>query len=792
MRKVYIFLIFLAITNFYVFDICAAEIPLNMELKCNGETLNKNEDDIYYLRDSVDVLFSHISYEEDNDLQQEIKKYKEETGEEVNYYVEEYSAVSEYVNEKFENYKKIEGDLYKVESDFNGGTSGYVRKAFIFKKIVSYKIYKETNGEKELLSVIDRDYVSNPYQFIFDNIVPVIVNKSDNSEYKDIKPGTKIPLHISDNIGLSRIVLYKNDKVEDDVLITSDKRIIEYDYDISLAYGSSDLNKMKLVVTDLALNTNEYSFEYNIDGKAPDISTSIQDGKIYGDKASVKILSSDDSGKVFIFYKCIYTDESGEENTIDNYTDEFEGSGCVEREYTKNGIYDIVAFSYDENGNYSEVIRKSIAIDSKTPVTKLENIENNHVYNSDVELYACVNDMFYDGLSVDIEGFISDGVNEIPLQLSPYETGARNNKNVYIFSGDGKYTIKLNAKDATGHISEAGICFSIDKTAPNIEFSIGEEKKVLKDRPLIKVSTFDKMSEYKATINLYHKSDENGFREVSTEQIVSVGKNAEVTVEVPYEGEYMLKAVLVDEALNSTEKTLNFIVDETPPVIGYLSDFNEKYLKSFSLPESFGSYISDMTNVGYKAYLNSKPINSCEIKKDGKYIVQIIAADEALNKSEQAAIFIVDSTAPKVLVQGIDDSGKVKKDGMIRLTLLDENDYFKGLKVNGVDTSFDNDKEINVKACNYGNYDISVVAADYAGNEITEVVKMECAMAGNPFTIKIDKSDIETLTKNDDQIRENFFENKVVRIVVIFSGIIALSLVIFAVFSFVDRDTNKG
>ena len=79
-----------------------------------------------------------------------------------------------------------------------------------------------------------------------------------------------------------------------------------------------------------------------------------------------------------------------------------------------------------------------------------------------------------------------------------------------------------------------------------------------------------------------------------------------------------------------------------------------------------------------------------------------------------------------------------------------------------------------------------------AGNEVTEVVKMQCAMAENPFNVKINESDIKTLTKNDEQIRESFFEKFGLKGLLISSGIIVTTVVIFGVFAFVDTKKNKG
>lgn len=799
MRRYTVFTIFVILMNIimaeaFVKNVYAKENVFDLKdikLIYKNQEIESTSDNIYYLNDDIEVMFNNASVMDAEFIQEKTAELKESMNKDIMYYSEEYNAVSEYSDEGFGPFNKLEGDSYIVANDENRGASGYVRKAFIFEKIVSYKIYEEIDGEKAVIDVIDREYVSEPYQFIFDNTVPVIVSSSGSDELGNVKEGQSYTLNIKDDVGIDTVRLYKNSEIAEYKKMTDEKRIIEYDYNVVLTSTKEKTSQMKLEVTDLAGNVNEYDFQYTMDNTAPCISINVKDGHISADDITTAVSASDENGKVFIFYKCIYTAENGEQKVIDNITEEFEGKGTIEKRYEGNGIYDIISFAYDESGNYSETIRRSIAVDKDAPVTRFENIVCNSIYNTKVSVYAYVSDMFYDGMTVDISGKITDGAGERMIELAPFEAGARNNKNIYELSMDGKYDLTLTAKDISGHASQAKVSFTIDKTAPDIDINVGEGESVISKKPEIKISTRDELSEYETLVSLYHKNNESGFKEIKTEKIVSIGKSADFSMDVPYEGEYMIKAETRDLAGNCAERTIQFTVDETPPVIGYLDDFNEKYLKSFSLPEYFSDYIQDMTTVKYKAYLNGKNINSCEIKKDGKYIVQVVASDDAGNKSEKAALFIVDSTAPKIIVQGIDNSGQVKKDEMVKLTLLDENDYFKELNVNGKLTPINDNREILVKASEYGDYDISVVASDYAGNEVTEVVKMECALSANPFTVKIDKSDIETLTKNEGQIREHFFSRKVFLGVVIFSGLIVLTAVIFAVFAFVDTKENK-
>ena len=516
------------------------------------------------------------------------------------------------------------------------------------------------------------------------------------------------------------------------------------------------------------------------------------------------VVSKENCSKQNVFFKCLYSDGTGTTKCLEDLTGGYESEAILERTYTEEGVYDIVTFSYDESGNYSETIRISFGIDKGAPKVAIDNVINDNIYNAPVSIYATVKELFFEGVNANVEAVLKDKSGERKLDVSPFVIGAKTNRNVYTFSKDGSYTVTLTAKDAVNREANTSCRFVIDRTAPLIEIKAGsgsesdftnvDEGKttVCSKRPTFNIATYDDTSEYDICAVLYKKGGDGNYREEKRENVVSVGREAVFPIEVTSEGEFTLKVTLVDKALNTSEKTVSFIVDEEPPVIAYIDAFNEKYLKYFTLPENMKDYIQDATKVKYKAYLNSKEVSSVELKKDGKYILQIVAEDEAGNTSEKVSAFIVDNTMPKVIVHGIENGGNVKKDEVVKLTLFDDNDFFKSVCVNGEEMSIDDSKEVSIKANDYGDYDISVVAADYAGNEIKEVVKMQCALSDNPFKVTIDDTDIKTLTKNDTKIRESFFDRYGSLKILAICSVFALPVLIFALYRFVDTKKNKG
>lgn len=753
----------------------------------NKKTANSNN--IFYTKDDVTIEMPDgediraVKDIVDRTLIEIKNSYPEE---EIKMSVDKYFAMSMYDNEEFSNYEEINRFIFLKPSE-KGNSERHVLR---FKEILSYKFYIEikdrTDGSvsansvgdnsEQVVKLVDITLKSDIYQFIFDNENPVIKVNDDIHSGIFVDEGRIVTAKITDNEGLDTIVITRNDKEIERISLKGDTRIINYEYDISLI-SETDKDMISIVAMDLSGNETEYYFYYKADDLVPVISASgVEFGKIYADKTELSISAEDNSESLKLFYKCIFTGEDGVEKCIEDKTYEEGEKIKINREYMEDGIYDVISFAYDDTGNYSETVRLSFAVDSKAPGTFIDNYEYGRLYNEPVSVLANVKEMFYENTIVDFSGTISDVSGTRSLSLPAYEIKSKSNKNIYTFSDEGTYNIKLSAKDQVLHSSQSEGTFTIDRTAPLVDVRISDslvneivvtnqfdivdksKSEIYKRIPDIYVETSDLYSEYSVTTGLYRKEKNGSFRETDSSKVVSIGKNAIFSVPVSEQGEYLLKITAVDLAGNVNDKSYYFVIDENPPIIGYVNDFNQKYLKNFNLPRGFENYITDMTNVKYRAYLNSKEIANCDVYKDGKYLLQIVAEDEAGNKSESVTAFIVDNTLPKIIVNGLNDDGNIIKDGEIRLTLFDGEDFFKEAIVNGKTVDIIDGKEVVVKASEYGDYDISVTAADYAGNIVTQEVKASCALASNPFSVSIKKDDIKTLTKNEDEIHETFFE----------------------------------
>ena len=103
------------------------------------------------------------------------------------------------------------------------------------------------------------------------------------------------------------------------------------------------------------------------------------------------------------------------------------------------------------------------------------------------------------------------------------------------------------------------------------------------------------------------------------------------------------------------------------------------------------------------------------------------------------------------------------------------------------------DKEANIPVNNYGEYEITVKASDNAGNTIEKTIVTSCRALSKAPNITELSGNIKKLTKSVPENSVNNFSNKIIKnistTICIITTFIIITLVIFAVFTFVD--TNK-
>ncbi|MBR4719419.1 MAG: Ig-like domain repeat protein [Lachnospiraceae bacterium] len=449
----------------------------------------------------------------------------------------------------------------------------------------------------------------------------------------------------------------------------------------------------------------------------------------------------------------------------------------------QDGDYLMECRATDSAGNTSPVVKKTFRIDKTPPGLGFEGAAGGGIYRNEVALKVNAFDNFGDDYIVKLTGTVCTDNGSNDLRLADYKTSGAYSQNTYYFKNDGEYTINADITDAAGNSYEDSLSFMIDKTAPAIEISSGlsvNETTVTNTPPTFSFTVRERNYETAAISCVLKKKDTEGNNVMcKTPNWIMQDETSEFSITIEDEGSYELSVRGSDAAGNSSGKTLQFTLDMTKPRIDYIENLNRKYLRSFKLPDNFREYISDNSGVNYKAYINSMNYDEGqEISEDGKYILKVSAVDDAGNQAEKTVEFIVDSTMPRVVIEGMADDGSVNKDDILVLSLYDTDDYFVSVKLNGEEMVTDEkQQEVKVLIPDYGDYRIEIEASDMADNILTQTIEAKCANAA-PVSKGI--STMRTLKQN-----EKSGSNKGLRIALIILTVLTLAgtIIVYCVYT---------
>jgi hypothetical protein len=151
--------------------------------------------------------------------------------------------------------------------------------------------------------------------------------------------------------------------------------------------------------------------------------------------------------------------------------------------------------------------------------------------------------------------------------------------------------------------------------------------------------------------------------------------------------------------------------------------------------------------------------------------------DDAGNQTEKTVEFIVDGTMPRIIIDGMADDGSVNKDGTIVLSLYDEGDYFKSVRLNGEEmVSAEGQETVEIPIPEYGDYKIDVEAADMADNILTQTIEAKCA---NASPVEKGVTTVRTLKQTEKGSHKGLRVFLIVMTVLILGG----SIVVFTLYN---------
>ena len=516
--------------------------------------------------------------------------------------------------------------------------------------------------------------------------------------------------------------------------------------------------RIEITAVDGAGNVNEKEYVYYLDMTSPSVAYSgCDDGSVNSHDVGINIYAEDNL--ISKCHLCIWSirrlgdkqwiNPEREIGAVNNAINEYV-------EFSEDGEYTVAFKAVDGAGNESETISISLRVDKTSPDISIEGFEYGLDYRTDVGVKLKAREDFYEDAAAEYTIIRKWPKGESVYSREQFNPDGSNYLRNLTLSEDGDYSIFFKVTDAAGNSSEKSVNVRVDKNAPAIAITGLKDKEITAKSPILLLDAgelFYDSAYIKAT--LYSRMDGGSYNEVLNKEFSMEDENVKIPLQIDEEGSYILNVSAGDRAGNETESNIEFTIDKSAPEIGWLGMVNKKYLKKLSFPARFLDNITDMTQTSYQAYLNAYELSEgTTITKDGKYVLRVIAIDEAGNISDESAEFIIDATPPRIIAKGITDRQNVRVGGVVTLSLLDKNDRFTYLSVNDRDMEIDNDgRSCSISIDSPDEYRINVKAVDEAGNETEKLFVLSASALKMPESIsKVVKQVMGSEENNDEKI----------------------------------------
>ena len=570
---------------------------------------------------------------------------------------------------------------------------------------------------------------SEIYRVVFDTKPPQIELTDPDVVASPLLHKEKIHIRLSDENGLSRIV------AECGGTVIYEKHDLDgqsgYEIETELSDNGDGGGIVTVSAFDMAQNRSDLSFEYMIDLEDPTIrAEGAADGAHLAKNAHLNVTAEDNSGDVFIDYTVEkITKDATERMSVSNA----EKNTVIELE--DDGIYNISASAHDGAGRCSDTIMRKIVIDKSAPVINIQGAAEGVDQTSPAGLTIEVEDNIYEGSEVNIT--LTRRVFGIAenIRMDTYDLQAYKDIRAVNITSDGDYELSVAATDSAGNRSTASRSFRIDKIAPDVALFGLSEGQVTGEKPTVRFCAGEMFYDSTVMSAVLEKKEKDGYVTIQSSDKVMRQKQDLMDITVPDEGVYRLTCAASDRSGNSALSSLSFTVDHTPPVITIPDDVDNGFFRSFRLPVAIAKLVSDMTDVNVEAFVNDRRITDSDvIIEEGKYVLSVLAADEAGNESERDACFIVDHTAPQIVLSGFDRYGNIKKGSLVGVSLFDESDTLVSVRFNDRNVAVGSDNTASIAVDEYGRYKLAVVAKDDAGNVTDTEITTSCNMISPAFS----------------------------------------------------------
>lgn len=373
------------------------------------------------------------------------------------------------------------------------------------------------------------------------------------------------------------------------------------------------------ITTDSAGNqTKSNTLRFVIDKTAPKLAISgTSDGSMNGTDVSLQFDLTDS------FYQTVRS-VIRMERTLDGNTTSSEETAFPKRgkhstwnhTFSEDGTYTVTFTATDKAGNKAKTQKITFTVDKTQPVIQITGTSNYEQWNKPVTVRFAVEESYYTGNHITIQGTRQDINGEVEeLDLPAITNSAKVSSLLQTFKQDGIYDVTVTAKDEAGNQNKQEIHFTLDQTRPEIH----------------------KVKQYQGGYYQMFKiadSLEEVFRDLTvvSYRILLNGVEYDGTTPVTEEGKYNLSVEVEDELGHKSTETAEFIIDHTAPKVIFTGvKDGQSVTESGSVTLSLTNPEDEITSVSMNGVSYDADTRKLDYAEYGTYHIDVECIDKAGN-----------------------------------------------------------------------------------------------------------------------------------------------------------------
>lgn len=457
-------------------------------------------------------------------------------------------------------------------------------------------------------------------------------------------------------------------------------------------------------------------------------------------------------------------EENGKTTVIDKKDEEWKKEVVLDPEVFQEGMNRLHMTMEDEEGNLLPEYEATIdfLIDTKEPTVELRAPEGFSTWYQKEAWIQVFADDDADGSQIDqvvcyvknqIVGKSQDNLSDFLIMQTSE-------------SGEG-VPVTVSVTDKAGNKVERTEKIYIDNLAPTVSM-IGASDYLITSKPVTleyQAKDENKLESVQARIE-FEKPEGEKLEEVFTtnDSWEITDQHAKLIRTFEEDGIYKSSIQAVDKANQKSERSLQFIIDSQNPIIKMVDELQGKYFQKFSWDYPIEVFIKDFTTFMYQIQMDGRlyPIGT-EIDREGRHSLQVNAIDAAGNQSVAKAEFIIDHTPPVIQFHQVEEGKQYEGILNFQVDLEKKEDQIEEIKINGKRQKLKKENgKYPFRITNLGEYEVSVTASDYAGNETKQHIAFEIVpektileKAAEPI-----KKMLAVKSDSEDRSENNYIEDK--------------------------------